>query len=94
MSPTMIDGITTLINGIVSATMISGVEIVTMISGVEIVTMINGVEIATMISGIFIRKIVGGPVRDTSILEVVVVLHEVASVYLVIEDRIDLSMRW
>ena len=80
----MIDGVTTLINGIISATMISGVEIVTMISGVEI---------ATMISGIFIRKIVGGPVRDTSILEVVVVLHEVASVHLVIEDRIDLSMR-
>ena len=80
----MIDGITTLVNGIISATMTSGVEIVTMISGVEI---------ATMISGIFIRKIAGGPVRDTSILEVVVVLHEVASVYLVIEDRIDLSMR-
>ena len=80
----MIDGITALINGIVSATMISGVEIV---------TMINGVEIATMISGIFIRKIVGGPVRDTSFFEVVVVLHEVASVYLVIEDRIGLSMR-
>ena len=71
----MIDGITTLINGIIGATMISGVDM------------------ATMISGIFIRKIVGGPVRDTSILEVVVVLHEVASVYLVIEDRIDLSMR-
>ena len=80
----MIGGITTLINGIVGTTMISGVKIATMISGVEI---------ATMISGIFIRKIVGGPVRDTSILEVVVVLHEMASVYLVIEDGIDLSMR-
>ena len=79
----MIDGITTLINGIVSTTMISGVEIVTMISGVEI---------ATMISGIFIRKIVGGPVRDTSILEAVVVLHEVVNVNLV-EGSISLSMR-
>ena len=88
----MIDGVTTLINGIISATMISGVEITTMISGVEIATMISGIEIATMINGIFIQKIVGGPVKDTSILEVIVVLHEVASVYLV-EDRVDLSMR-
>ena len=111
----MIDGIATLINGIISATMISGVEITTMISGVEIATMISGVEIATMINGISIPtycwrmqscwmifgtsmisicgKIVGGPVWDASILEAVVVLHEEASVYLVIEDRIDLSMR-
>tara|TARA_B110000503_G_C7018750_1_gene358813 strand:- start:428 stop:640 length:213 start_codon:yes stop_codon:yes gene_type:complete len=70
----MIDGVTTLINGIVGNTMISEVEAV------------------TMISGIVVRKIVGGPVRDTSILEVVVVLHEVVSVNLV-EDRINLSMR-
>ena len=70
----MIDGITTLINGIVGTTMISGVEVV------------------TMIGDIFVQKIVGGPVSDTSILEVVVVLHEVASVNLA-EDRIDLSMR-
>ena len=53
--------------------------------------MISGVGIATMISGAFAWKIVGGPVRDTSILDVVVVLHEVASVDLV--DRIDLPMR-
>ena len=62
----------------------------TMIDGIT--TLINGIISVTMISGIFVRKIVGGPVRDTSILEVVVVLHEVASVNLV-EDRIDSSMR-
>ena len=76
----MIDGITTLINGIISATMISGVEIVTMISGVEIATMISGIFIPAycwwmrscwMIFGTctisFCGKIVGGPVRDASI---------------------------
>jgi len=102
----MIDGITTLINGIINATMISGVVITTMISGVEIATIINGIFIPTycwwmrscwMIFGTstisICGKIVGGPVRDASILEAVVVLHEEASVYLVIEDRIDLSMR-
>ena len=102
----MIDGITTLINGITNATMISGVVITTMISGVEIATMINGIFIPTdcwwmrscwMIFGTstisICGKIVGGPVRDASILEAVPVLHEEASVYLVIEDRIDLSMR-
>ena len=101
----MIDGVTTLINGIISVTMISGVEITTMISGVEIATMTNGIFIPTycwwmrscwMIFGTntisICGKIVGGPVRDTSILEVVVVLREVASANLV-EDRIDLSMR-
>ena len=56
-----------LINGIVGTTMISGIEITTMISGIEITTMINGT---------FIWKI-GGPARDTSIQDVVVVLHEV-----------------
>ena len=70
--------------------MIDGIT--TLIYGIVGTTMISGAAIATMISGIFIRKIVGGPVRDTSILEVIVVLHEVASVYLV-EDRVDLSMR-
>ena len=68
----MVDGNTTLINGISCATMISGVVI------------------TTMISGIF-RTIGGGPVRGTSILDVVVVPHEVASVDLV--DLIGLSMR-
>ena len=71
--------------------MVDGVP--TLINGTVGTTMISGVEIVTMISGMFVRKIVGGPVRDTSVLEVVVVLHEVASVYLVIEDRIALSMR-
>ena len=102
----MIDGITTLINGIINATMISGVVITTMISGVEIATMINGIFIPTycwwmrscwMIFGTntisICGKIVGSPAREASILEAVVVLHEEASVYLVIEDRIDLSMR-
>ena len=54
--------------------------------------MISEVDIVTMISGIFIWKIVGGPVRDTSILEAVVVLHEVVNVNLV-EGSINLSMR-
>ena len=53
--------------------------------------MISGVGIATMISGVFVRKIGGGPVRDTSILDVVAVLHEVASVDLV--DLVDLPMK-
>ena len=68
----MIDGVTTLINGICT-------------------TMISGVGITTLISGAFAWKIDGGPARDTSILDVVVVLHEEASVDLV--DRIDLPMR-
>ena len=63
-----------------------------MINGIVGNTMISEVEAVTMISGIVVRKIVGGPVRDTSILEVVVVLHEVVSVNLV-EDSINLSMR-
>ena len=70
--------------------MIDGVTI--LINGIVGITVISEVEVVTMISGIFVRKIVGGPVRDTSILEVVVVLHEVVSVNLV-EDRINLSMR-
>ena len=70
--------------------MIDGVT--TLINGIVGITMISEVEVVTMISGILVRKIVGGPVRDTSILEVVVVLHEVVSVNLV-EDSINLSMR-
>ena len=72
------------------STMIDGVTI--LINGIVGITMISEVEVATMISGIFVRKIVGGPVRDTSILEVVVVLHEVVSVNLV-EGSINLSMK-
>ena len=70
--------------------MIDGVT--TLINGIVGITMISEVEAVTMISGIVVRKIVGGPVRDTSILEVVVVLHEVVSVNLV-EGSINLSMR-
>ena len=62
-----------------------------LINGIVCTTMISGVGIATMISGAFAWKIDGGPVRGTSILDVVVVLHEVASVDLV--GRIDLPMR-
>jgi uncharacterized membrane protein YcaP (DUF421 family) len=70
--------------------MIDGVT--TLINGIVGITMISEVEAVTMISGIVVRKIVGGPVRDTSILEVVVVLHEVVSVNIVV-DSINLSMR-
>jgi hypothetical protein len=81
----MIDGVVILINGIVGTTMISGI----------LIRKIVGVT--TMISGVSIRKIVGGPVRDTSVLEVlevVVVLHEVTSLNLVlVEDWIVWSMR-
>ena len=63
----------------------------TLINCVICTTMTNDVVIATIISGYLIRKIGGGPVRDTSILDVVVVFHEVAKVDLV--DLIGLSMR-
>ena len=71
--------------------MINGIIGTTMISGIEVTTMISGIGIATMISGTFIWKIGGGPVRDTSVQDVVVVLHEVAGVDLV--DLVGLSMR-
>ena len=63
----------------------------TLINGIVGTTMISGMVITTMISGIFIWKIGGGPVRDTSIQDVVVVLHEVAGVDLV--DLVGLSMK-
>ena len=63
----------------------------TLKNGIVGTTTISDIVITTVISGIFIRKIGGGPVRDTSILDVVVVLHEVAGVDLV--DLIGLSMR-
>ena len=49
--------------------MIDGVT--TFMNGLICTTMISGVEIATLISGVFAWKIDGGPVRDTSILDVV-----------------------
>ena len=70
--------------------MIDGVTI--LINGIVNITMISEVDIVTMISGIFIWKIVGGPVKDTSILKAVVLLHEVVNVNLV-EGSISLSMR-
>ena len=69
--------------------MIGGVT--TLINGIIYTNMVSGVGIAIMIGGVSAWEIVGGPVRDTSILDVVVVLHEVASVDLV--DLIGLSMR-
>jgi len=69
--------------------MIGGIT--TLIHGTVCITMISGVGIASMISGAFAWKNVAGHVRDTSILDVVVVFHEVASVDLV--DRICLLMR-
>ena len=62
----------------------------TLINGIVGTTMISGMVITTMISGIFIWNIGGGPVRDTSIQDVVVVLNEVAGVDLV--DLVGLSM--
>ena len=62
-----------------------------MINGIVSTTMISGIVIATMTNGIFMWKIGGGPVRDTSIQDVVVVLHEVAGVDLV--DLVGLSMK-
>ena len=69
--------------------MIGGVT--ALINNVIYTTVINGVRIATMISGVSAWKTVGGPVRDTSIPDVVAVLHGVASADLV--DRIGLPMR-
>ena len=63
----------------------------TLINGTICTTMTSGVGIETMMSGVSAWKIVGGPVRDTSILDAVVVLHEVASVDLV--DRTGLPVK-
>ena len=55
----------------------------TLIMGMVCTTIISDIVMTTMISGILIWKIGGGPVRDTSIQDVVVALHEVAGVDLV-----------